>query len=132
MIRRPPRSTRTSTLFPYTTLFLSKDVETIFEYDDVYGAPKPDDGYPHPAGDRGIAAINTSVGQGENGFVRGTIAKLERGNAGALSGVLGDAPAGPAVQAIHGAAGARSAPPAPWPPGIGTLAGTGAATLHRK
>src|SRR3546814_20985528 len=96
MIRRPPRSTRTSTLFPYTTLFLSKDVETIFEYDDVYGAPKPDEGYPHPAGDRGIAAINTSVGQGENGFVRGTIAKLERGNAGALSGVLGDEPARPA------------------------------------
>src|SRR3546814_12419440 len=25
MIRRPPRSTRTDTLFPYTTLFLSKD-----------------------------------------------------------------------------------------------------------
>src|SRR3546814_7663861 len=31
---------------------LKKDVETIFEYDDVYGAPKPDEGYPHPAGDR--------------------------------------------------------------------------------
>src|SRR3546814_18755013 len=26
MIRRPPRSTRTDTLFPYTTLFRSKDV----------------------------------------------------------------------------------------------------------
>src|SRR3546814_4914931 len=26
-IRRPPRSTRTDTLFPYTTLFRSKDVE---------------------------------------------------------------------------------------------------------
>src|SRR3546814_9185092 len=25
MIRRPPRSTRTDTLFPYTTLFLSKN-----------------------------------------------------------------------------------------------------------
>src|SRR3546814_2564036 len=25
MIRRPPRSTRTDTLFPYTTLFRSKD-----------------------------------------------------------------------------------------------------------
>src|SRR3546814_2877318 len=90
---------------------LKKDVETIFEYDDVYGAPKPDEGYPHPAGDRGIAAINTSVGQGENGFVRGTIAKLERGNAGALSGVLGDEHAGPAVHVIHGAAGERIVPP---------------------
>src|SRR3546814_4665753 len=28
MIRRPPRSTRTDTLFPYTTLFRSKDVLT--------------------------------------------------------------------------------------------------------
>src|SRR3546814_14837278 len=28
MIRRPPRSTRTDTLFPYTTLFRSPDVET--------------------------------------------------------------------------------------------------------
>src|SRR3546814_4703463 len=28
MIRRPPRSTRTDTLFPYTTLFRSKAAET--------------------------------------------------------------------------------------------------------
>src|SRR3546814_11145536 len=27
MIRRPPRSTRTDTLFPYTTLFRSKDYD---------------------------------------------------------------------------------------------------------
>src|SRR3546814_12484193 len=30
MIRRPPRSTRTDTLFPYTTLFRSQAVEAIF------------------------------------------------------------------------------------------------------
>src|SRR3546814_19963887 len=29
MIRRPPRSTRTDTLFPYTTLFRSKDPVTL-------------------------------------------------------------------------------------------------------
>src|SRR3546814_11173138 len=29
MIRRPPRSTRTDTLFPYTTLFLSQDIEAV-------------------------------------------------------------------------------------------------------
>src|SRR3546814_4411289 len=29
MIRRPPRSTRTETLFPYTTLFRSKDASHI-------------------------------------------------------------------------------------------------------
>src|SRR3546814_12673982 len=28
MIRRPPRSTRTDTLFPYTTLFRSEDAST--------------------------------------------------------------------------------------------------------
>src|SRR3546814_13667704 len=30
MIRRPPRSTRTDTLFPYTTLFRSSDKYSIF------------------------------------------------------------------------------------------------------
>src|SRR3546814_2319320 len=35
MIRRPPRSTRTDTLFPYTTLFRS-----IFPATSVYGATK--------------------------------------------------------------------------------------------
>src|SRR3546814_15252069 len=30
MIRRPPRSTRTDTLFPYTTLFLSKLLTVAF------------------------------------------------------------------------------------------------------
>src|SRR3546814_13986823 len=29
MIRRPPRSTRTDTLFPYTTLFRSPDFQTV-------------------------------------------------------------------------------------------------------
>src|SRR3546814_1398388 len=33
MIRRPPRSTRTDTLFPYTTLFRSPDGEVMPIYD---------------------------------------------------------------------------------------------------
>src|SRR3546814_7134603 len=33
MIRRPPRSTRTDTLFPYTTLFRSTVTDTIFRSD---------------------------------------------------------------------------------------------------
>src|SRR3546814_8264921 len=40
MIRRPPRSTRTDTLFPYTTLFRSKHpdhAELIEWYADCYG-----------------------------------------------------------------------------------------------
>src|SRR3546814_5648905 len=31
MIRRPPRSTRTGTLFPYTTLFRSREPITLFD-----------------------------------------------------------------------------------------------------
>src|SRR3546814_16004213 len=48
MIRRPPRSTRTDTLFPYTTLFRSKIALELDDqakvwladkgYDPVYGA----------------------------------------------------------------------------------------------
>src|SRR3546814_19073066 len=34
MIRRPPRSTRTDTLFPYTTLFRSQDFDTALDGDD--------------------------------------------------------------------------------------------------
>src|SRR3546814_14233166 len=33
MIRRPPRSTRTDTLFPYTTLFRSKDIDVFINVD---------------------------------------------------------------------------------------------------
>src|SRR3546814_9540831 len=37
MIRRPPRSTRTDTLFPYTTLFRSKEIEQCTRNDDLTG-----------------------------------------------------------------------------------------------
>src|SRR3546814_6537533 len=33
MIRRPPRSTRTDTLFPYTTLFRSDDVAALLRFE---------------------------------------------------------------------------------------------------
>src|SRR3546814_2488626 len=48
MIRRPPRSTRTDTLFPYTTLFRSP-----------HGAARPD-----RADRRGIAALPRPRGRG--------------------------------------------------------------------
>src|SRR3546814_2989763 len=38
MLRRPPRSTRTDTLFPYTTLFRSGDIEA--ETENLLGALK--------------------------------------------------------------------------------------------
>src|SRR3546814_19312370 len=62
----------------------------------------------------------------------GTIAKLERSNAGALSGVLGDEHAGPAVHVIHGAAGERIVPPARWSTEIVTLVVKGSATIDGK
>src|SRR3546814_6725407 len=37
MIRRPPRSTRTDTLFPYTTLFRSRQRRIAFQPDDRVG-----------------------------------------------------------------------------------------------
>src|SRR3546814_1659830 len=38
MIRRPPRSTRTDTLFPYTTLFRSHDLEVLDQAPDGFVA----------------------------------------------------------------------------------------------
>src|SRR3546814_18417661 len=50
MIRRPPRSTRTDTLFPYTTLFLSRGHAATRGLGELRGrradddAPRADDG----------------------------------------------------------------------------------------
>src|SRR3546814_3725473 len=40
MIRRPPRSNRTDTLFPYTTLFRSCAVEHVYHGVEVGGQPE--------------------------------------------------------------------------------------------
>src|SRR3546814_5857502 len=40
MIRRPPRSTRTDTLFPYTTLFRSADAPRPAEDEGASGTPQ--------------------------------------------------------------------------------------------
>src|SRR3546814_9986388 len=42
MIRRPPRSTRTDTLFPYTTLFRSKEGIAVIKEGLEKGVIKPD------------------------------------------------------------------------------------------
>src|SRR3546814_6246270 len=41
MIRRPPRSTRTDTLFPYTTLFRSSHASTALSVSDTATKPRP-------------------------------------------------------------------------------------------
>src|SRR3546814_4395861 len=73
MIRRPPRSTRTDTLFPYTTLFRSyaKDYPRLRSWSKTYPAPdalrrrvfqgraqaQPPQGYSQPTdGSRAIVA----------------------------------------------------------------------------
>src|SRR3546814_4443616 len=50
MIRRPPRSTRTDTLFPYTTLCRSGNVILQRRFDDVGGTDGDDGGLLHLAG----------------------------------------------------------------------------------
>src|SRR3546814_18392035 len=45
MIRRPPRSTRTDTLFPYTTLFRSRRIGMTLDLDPILQvAQQPDQG----------------------------------------------------------------------------------------
>src|SRR3546814_12182794 len=39
MVLRPPRSTRTDTLFPYTTLFRSANLQTLARIEQQYGVP---------------------------------------------------------------------------------------------
>src|SRR3546814_7611139 len=48
MIRRPPRSTRTDTLFPYTTLFRSHAQDPGTDDRAVAGAPSDQERDPHP------------------------------------------------------------------------------------
>src|SRR3546814_17102060 len=51
MIRRPPRSTRTDTLFPYTTLFRSARQERVrprVRPGSSHSAPRPSAGWPTP------------------------------------------------------------------------------------
>src|SRR5437899_7318282 len=57
MIRRPPRST----LFPYTTLFRSSEIESRTEQDESYGEVRP--GIEHPLAapaDRKSTRLNSS------------------------------------------------------------------------
>src|SRR3546814_19767351 len=49
MIRRPPRSTRTDTLFPYTTLFRSQEKAVrLVRYDLFKGGGGGQNGHPRP------------------------------------------------------------------------------------
>src|SRR3546814_7287830 len=58
MIRRPPRSTRTDTLFPYTTLFRSAAAKTAADHRDAAAASAA---FPAPLREGGIG----NRGQGD-------------------------------------------------------------------
>src|SRR3546814_10877991 len=84
MIRRPPRSTRTDTLFPYTTLFRST------------GGPEPRArgagarGVGHRRGALGGACANDVRAGGSIGFAREQSARARcRGDGGAVCAGLG-------------------------------------------
>src|SRR3546814_12126875 len=62
MIRRPPRSTRTGTLFPYTTLFLSRFVRHDGWHDDLHALASREDGR-----DDGIFARDILRGKSSGG-----------------------------------------------------------------
>src|SRR3546814_18138563 len=62
MIRRPPRSTRTDTLFPYATLFRSHDA------DDGFGARGADD--------EAAGAVQFGLGGGDRILHAGVVERL--------------------------------------------------------
>src|SRR3546814_6675530 len=62
MIRRPPRSTRTDTLFPYTTLFRSlRKLHGHAARLPVAGKPLPCGAAVHRAAGRGVAGVSFDV-----------------------------------------------------------------------
>src|SRR3546814_14908911 len=69
MIRRPPRSTRTDTLFPYTTLFRSQRKDRRDHQDE---GDEADQGRQHVEHDRTNGA---SPGEGQDGR-RGQLARI--------------------------------------------------------
>src|SRR3546814_13992422 len=90
MIRRPPRSTRTDTLFPYTTLFRSPDLvrrlARRLDAEEV-GTAQPGVGDGHVGGGAGEPAGGAAQQPGARDGVAGIdLAELERSRAVALGG----------------------------------------------
>src|SRR3546814_19457165 len=80
MIRRPPRSTRTDTLFPYTTLFRSVD-QAAFDHEllaarEFHGPARRRDGLDNVIGGQRLVAFETKrPGQVRNTMNRNLPAK---------------------------------------------------------
>lgn len=101
------------------TLKLKKDLATVIDGGDMgeaFGAPVADAPYPHPAGDKGIAAVATTLGPCERGYLSGRLADLGTdGKPAAVTGVLGDETAGPVVHALKAEPNQTVAPACVYP-----------------
>lgn len=96
------------------TLRLSEDNDTVFDAGEAFGVPSIGSPYPHPAGDRGVAAIATSLGSCQQGYLRGRFEDLaDEGDADEASvcGVLGDENSGPLIHILNVSAGRPILPP---------------------
>src|SRR3546814_10111283 len=80
MIRRPPRSTRTDTLFPYTTLFRSADIKS-----GRFTTP----GIPTTAGGAGSFTGNTDLAGDSNALSFMVNGLLDFGDDDGLQGFVG-------------------------------------------
>src|SRR3546814_12372897 len=96
MIRRLPRSTRTDTLVPYTTLFRSPGAGGRDPGDRAPLGPHPGDGRPGPGLDarpRSMAAVGTVRRLGRADPRRDAAAGVAVGASGAAGAPRGDRPA---------------------------------------
>src|SRR3546814_8121749 len=79
MIRRPPRSTRTDTLFPYTTLFRSHDVFAlqirVVGEQFIDAEPRPD--LPHEHADRDTQTADARLATHDLGCLGDAIERSE-------------------------------------------------------
>src|SRR3546814_12080079 len=96
MIRRPPRSTRTDTLFPYTTLFRSVDAadHQIGEVEAAAGRGRIADAHPVDNDERLLAlrAADTQIGDAaERAIVRDGDARQAREQVGRRAVQIGSA-----------------------------------------
>src|SRR3546814_16969160 len=96
MLRRPPRSTRTDTLFPYTTLFRSNLLGAVEDDRALSGNPDGPDGRRVPnitpggkdIGDWSVKAIASYLGTGvtpDGDFVGGAMVEVIENSTGKLT-----------------------------------------------
>lgn len=86
------------------TLRFAKDQATIIDAGELYGIPTGEGkAYPHPAGRSGIAAVATTDGACQRGYLFGAPGELDAQPLSVVSGLLGDAEAGPLVHVLQGA-----------------------------